>query len=103
MTLSKSAFSVFFFSDTVGKNTTHIYFHFYFLEKDIILESQFENLNWNGFLKGKHIDDAYGITTEEINDQLQPIYFHCNLLIQDAVQSEIENYMNQKNPNKPFF
>ena len=73
------------------------------IEKDIILESQFENLNWNGFLKGKHIDDAYGITTEEINDQLQPIYFHCNLLIQDAVQSEIENYMNQKNPNKPFF
>ena len=73
------------------------------IEKDIILESQFENLNWNGFLKGKHIDDAYGITTEEINDQLQPIYFHCNLLIQDAVQSEIEDYMNQKNPNKPFF
>ena len=35
--------------------------------------------------------------------KLPPVKLHCSMLAQDAVQSAIEDYMNQKNPNKPFF
>ena len=57
------------------------------------------------WIQGKHIDDAYLITTKDIAKELKlpPVKLHCSMLAQDAVQSAIENYVNQKNPNGPSF
>ena len=57
------------------------------------------------WIQGKHIDDAYLITNKDIAKELKlpPVKLHCSMLAQDAVQSAIENYVNQKNPNGPSF
>ena len=84
-------------------------------ENGIISESKFNTFGCGSaiassslvteWIQGKHIDDAYLITTKDIAKELKlpPVKLHCSMLAQDAVQSAIENYVNQKNPNGPSF
>ena len=57
------------------------------------------------WIQDKHIDDAYLITNKDIAKELKlpPVKLHCSMLAQDAVQSAIEDYINQKSPNGPSF
>ena len=82
-------------------------------ENGIITESKFKTFGCGSaiassslvteWIQGKHIDDAYLITNKDIAKELKlpPVKLHCSMLAQDAVQSAIENYVNQKNPNGP--
>ena len=84
-------------------------------ENGIISESKFKTFGCGSaiassslvteWIQGKHIDDAYLITTKDIAKELKlpPVKLHCSMLAQDAVQSAIEDYVNQKNPNGPGF
>ena len=84
-------------------------------ENGIISESKFKTFGCGSaiassslvteWIQGKHIDDAYLITTKDIAKELKlpPVKLHCSMSAQDAVQSAIENYVNQKNPNGPSF
>ena len=84
-------------------------------ENGIITESKFKTFGCGSaiassslvteWIQGKHIDDAYLITTKDIAKELKlpPVKLHCSMLAQDAVQSAIEDYVNQKNPNGPGF
>ena len=84
-------------------------------ENGIITESKFKTFGCGSaiassslvteWIQGKHIDDAYLITNKDIAKELKlpPVKLHCSMLAQDAVQSAIEDYMNQKNPNGPSF
>ena len=84
-------------------------------ENGIITESKFKTFGCGSaiassslvteWIQGKHIDDAYLITNKDIAKELNlpPVKLHCSMLAQDAVQSAIEDYVNQKNPNGPGF
>ena len=84
-------------------------------ENGIITESKFKTFGCGSaiassslvteWIQGKHIDDAYLITNKDIAKELKlpPVKLHCSMLAQDAVQSAIEDYVNQKNPNGPGF
>ena len=78
-------------------------------ENGIITESKFKTFGCGSaiassslvteWIQGKHIDDAYLITNKDIAKELKlpPVKLHCSMLAQDAVQSAIEDYVNQKN------
>ena len=57
------------------------------------------------WIRNKTLDDASKITNKDIASYLKlpPVKLHCSMLAQDAVQSAIEDYVNQKNPNGPGF
>ena len=84
-------------------------------KKGIITESKFKTFGCGSaiassslvteWIQGKHIDEAYLITNKDIAKELKlpPVKLHCSMLAQDAVQSAIEDYINQKSPNGPSF
>tara|TARA_Y100001936_G_C16062007_1_gene664696 strand:+ start:949 stop:1395 length:447 start_codon:yes stop_codon:yes gene_type:complete len=84
-------------------------------ENGIITESKFKTFGCGSaiasssllteLIQGKHIDDAYKITNKEIAKELKlpPVKLHCSMLAQDAVQSAIEDYVNNNSPNHIFF
>jgi len=46
-------------------------------------------------IKDKHIDDAYLISNKDIAQELKlpPVKLHCSMLVQDAIQSAIKDYL----------
>tara|TARA_B100000700_G_C14677953_1_gene683988 strand:- start:129 stop:542 length:414 start_codon:yes stop_codon:yes gene_type:complete len=84
-------------------------------ENGIITESKFKTFGCGSaiassslvteWIQGKHIDDAYLITNKDIAKELKlpPVKLHCSMLAQDAVQSAIEDYVNQKNQKHILF
>ena len=84
-------------------------------ENGIITESKFKTFGCGSaiasssllteLIQGKHIDDAYKITNKEIAKELKlpPVKLHCSMLAQDAVQSAIEDYVNNNSPNHILF
>jgi len=46
-------------------------------------------------MKDKHIDDAYLISNKDIAQELKlpPVKLHCSMLVQDAIQSAIKDYL----------
>ena len=77
-------------------------------DNGIIIDSKFKTFGCGSaiassslateWVKNKHIDDAYLISNKEIANELKlpPVKLHCSMLVQDAVQSAIENYINKK-------
>ena len=49
------------------------------------------------WVKGKHIDDAMGITNGDIAKHLKlpPVKLHCSLLSEDAIKAAIKDYKNK--------
>ena len=83
-------------------------------EKDIITKSILNTFNCDtqitqevitDLIQDKHIDDAYLISNKDIekNNNLQSVKLHNIRLIQDVIQSAIEDYINKNIPNEPFF
>jgi len=77
-------------------------------DNGIIIDSKFKTFGCGSaiassslateWVKNKHIDDAYLISNKEIANELKlpPVKLHCSMLVQDAIQSAIENYINKK-------
>ena len=77
-------------------------------DNGIIIDSKFKTFGCGSaiassslateWIKNKHIDDAYLISNKEIAKELKlpPVKLHCSMLVQDAIQSAIENYINKK-------
>ena len=77
-------------------------------DNGIIIDSKFKTFGCGSaiassslateWIKNKHIDDAYLISNKGIANELKlpPVKLHCSMLVQDAIQSAIENYINKK-------
>ena len=77
-------------------------------ENDFIIESKFKTFGCGSaiassslateLIKNKHLDDAYLINNKVIAKELKlpPVKLHCSMLVQDAIQSAIEDYSNKK-------
>ena len=77
-------------------------------ENGIIIDSKFKTFGCGSaiassslateWVKNKHIDDAYLISNKDIAKELKlpPVKLHCSMLVQDAIQSAIEDYSNKK-------
>tara|TARA_Y100001958_G_C20880596_1_gene310997 strand:+ start:65 stop:484 length:420 start_codon:yes stop_codon:yes gene_type:complete len=83
-------------------------------EKDIITKSVLNTFNCDtqitqevitDLIQDKHIDDAYLISNKDIEktNNLQSVKLHNIRLIQDVIQSAIEDYINKNIPNEPVF
>lgn len=83
-------------------------------EKDIITKSILNTFNCDtqitqevitDLIQDKHIDDAYLISNKDIEktNNLQSVKLHNIRLIQDVIQSAIEDYINKNIPNEPVF
>ena len=46
-------------------------------------------------IRDKHIDEAYLISNKDIAQELKlpPVKLHCSMLVQDAIQSAIKDYL----------
>ena len=77
-------------------------------ENDFIVESKFKTFGCGSaiassslateLIKNKHLEDAYLISNKDIAEELKlpPVKLHCSMLVQDAIQSAIEDYNNKK-------
>ena len=77
------------------------------VKDNIIIDSKFKTFGCGSaiasssfvteYIKNKHIDDAYLITNKYVAKELKlpPVKLHCSMLVQDAVQSAIEDYINK--------
>jgi NifU-like protein involved in Fe-S cluster formation len=74
-------------------------------ERGFITESKFKTFGCGSaiassslateWIKDKHIDDAFLISNKEIAKELKlpPVKLHCSMLVQDAIQSAIQDYL----------
>jgi len=77
-------------------------------ERGFITESKFKTFGCGSaiassslateWIKDKHIDDAFLISNKEIAKELKlpPVKLHCSMLVQDAIQSAIQDYLKNK-------
>ena len=54
------------------------------------------------WVKGKHLDEAGGITNRDIAKELSlpPVKLHCSMLAEDAIKAALKDYKQKKNITK---